>query len=289
MTAILDVWSGRTADIGFPVRRSLPVAAHRSIGPFVFLDHMGPARFASGTTEGDVRPHPHIGLATVTYLFSGAMMHRDSLGMVQRIEPGAVNWMISGSGIAHSERIPADIRDGNVQVEGIQMWVALPKDQEEREPSFRHYEAEAMPRIELDGVSVHLLCGEFAGQTSPVVTNSPTFYMAVTMRAQGQLNLPPTYPERAIYVACGQVLVNSEPVAEGETALLAPGETMTITATEESRLMVLGGEPLDGPRQIWWNFVSSDPLRIEAARARWKDGGFTQVPGETEFIPLPER
>ena len=289
MSAIVQRLPTHAHDIGFTVRRALPAAARRSIGPFVFLDHMGPARFPVGSTEGDVRPHPHIGLATVTYLFSGAMMHRDSLGSVQLIEPGAVNWMTAGSGITHSERMPAEIREHNRAVEGIQMWVALPRELEECAPGFWHYAAADLPQLDYPGASVHVLCGQFGGAESPVACTSPTLYLAVEMRAQGSITLPADYAERGLYVLCGNLLVNGEAIEEYELVLLAEGETVTITALDEARLMVLGGAPLDGPRQMWWNFVASDREKIEAAKLRWQAGQFAAVPGETEFIPLPER
>lgn len=289
MSVITQRLPTKERDIGFTVRRAMPAATLRSLGPFVFLDHMGPARFPADTTEGDVRPHPHIGLATVTYLFSGAMMHRDSLGTVARIEPGAVNWMTSGSGIVHSERVPEDVRKSNQQIEGIQMWVALPRELEETEPGFWHYAAEDMPYVEAAGSRVHVLCGQFEGQTSPVKTTSPTFYLAVELTAQGSITLQPDYEERGIYIVCGTVNIDGEQIDEHELVTFAAGEPVTITALDEVRLMVVGGAPLDGPRFLWWNFVASDRDKILAAQERWKEQQFVPVPGETDFIPLPER
>jgi len=289
MSAIVQRLTTHAHDIGFTVRRALPAATQRSIGPFVFLDHMGPARFPVGSTGGDVRPHPHIGLATVTYLFSGSMMHRDSLGSVQLIEPGAVNWMTAGKGIVHSERMPADIREHNRAVEGLQMWVALPRDKEECEPGFWHYAADALPQLEYPGAVVRVLCGHFGGAESPVLTTSPTLYLAVELRAQGSITLPADYAERGLYLTCGSVLIDGEAAEEFELVVLEAGVEVTITALEETRLMVVGGAPLDGPSLMWWNFVASDREKIEAAKIRWQTGQFARVPGETEFIPLPER
>lgn len=289
MSAVLQRLHTKDRDIGFTVRRALPAATLRSLGPFVFLDHMGPERFPVGNTEGDVRPHPHIGLATVTYLFTGAMMHRDSLGSLQRIEPGAVNWMTSGSGIVHSERVPEDVREHSTPVEGIQMWVALPRELEATTPGFWHYGAEVLPVVEGAGSRVRVLCGKYAGKESPVKTTSPTFYLAVELRAGGSITLDTSYTERGFYVACGSVQVDGEQIEENELVQLAAGEPVTITAVDEVRLMVLGGEPLDGPRHIWWNFVASSREAIEEAKERWSGQKFGVVPGETEFIPLPER
>jgi len=216
-------------------------------------------------------------------------MHRDSLGSVQLIEPGAVNWMTAGAGIVHSERMPAEVREHNRAVEGIQMWVALPREQEEGAAGFWHYPAEVLPLVSGPGAQVRVLCGEFGGARSPVATTSPTLYLAVELRAQGSITLPADYTERGLYIVCGDVLIAGEPVDEYELVVLAEGATVTISALDESRIMILGGDALDGPRQMWWNFVVSDRERIEAAKARWRDGAFGSVPGETEFIPLPDR
>ncbi|KZE29608.1 pirin family protein [Crenobacter luteus] len=294
MNAVLHEIRALARDIGFPVRRLLPSVKAQSVGPFVFLDHMGPARFAAGTSDGDVRPHPHIGLATVTYLFSGAMMHRDSLGSVQRIEPGAVNLMSAGRGIVHSERIPADVRETGETVEGIQMWIALPIADEEGEPSFVHYPEDLLPRWRDGGADVHLLIGELLGRRSPVAVKSATLYAALTLAAGGAFVVPDAAPERALYVAQGEVTLDGAPVAPGTLLVLAPGATPRVEAAGGARLMLLGGAVLDGEtvgygrRVMWWNFVSSRRERIELAKADWRDGRFAPVPGETEFIPLPE-
>lgn len=289
MSAIQHLIKPLARDIGFPVRRLLPHAKVQTVGPFIFLDHMGPAYFAHHGTEGDVRPHPHIGLATVTYLFSGAMMHRDSLGHVQRIEPGAVNWMTSGRGIVHSERVPADVREAELPVEGLQMWVALPKALEEVEPSFTHYAAESLPTFEAQGVSVHLLAGSAFGFTSPVQTPSPTLYASIRLKAGAALDLPAETPQRAVYLAQGIASLNGEPLEPHSLAVLEPGAEAQLLANSEARVMLLGGEPLDGPRFIWWNFVASSRELIEAAKLRWQGDAFPPIPGEHERIPLPQK
>lgn len=283
---------GHTRDIGFPVKRLLPAMEARTVGPFVFFDHMGPAGFAAGTTEGDVRPHPHIGLATVTYLFSGAMLHRDSLGSVQRITPGDVNWMAAGSGIVHSERVPEDVRQHGTQVHGLQMWVALPQAEEEMTPTFRHYPAADLPLVESEGIRLHVLVGTAYGRSSPVRCHSPTLYVAAQLRAGATLQVDADYAERAIYVVSGGAEVDGKQIDAGTLAVLEPDQASQLTATHDSVVMVLGGAPLDGKRYLWWNFVSSSAERIEKAKFAWASQQpemFPSVPGESEFIPLPER
>lgn len=287
MSAIRYLIDPAVADIGFPVQRLLPAPVTQAVGPFVFLDHMGPAHFAAATTAGDVRPHPHIGLATVTYLFSGAMMHRDSLGSVQRIEPGAVNLMAAGRGIVHSERVPEDIRAGGVAVEGMQMWLALPKALEDMAPEFRHYPEPQLPLQEADGVWLHLLMGEAFGLRSPVHCYSGTLFAAARLAAGAAWSLDAVAEERAVYVVSGGLTLDGTRVEAGQLAVLEPGVTVRLQAGEEARLMLLGGEPLDGPRYLHWNFVSSRREVIIAARDDWEQGRFPAVPGETEFIPLP--
>lgn len=287
MNAIRYLIDPAVADIGFPVQRLLPASVTQAVGPFVFLDHMGPAHFADATTEGDVRPHPHIGLATVTYLFSGAMMHRDSLGSVQRIEPGAVNLMAAGRGIVHSERVPEDIRAAGAAVEGMQMWLALPKALEDMEPEFLHYAEEALPQREADGVWLHLLMGEAFGMSSPVRCYSGTLFAAARLAAGAAWRVEPVAAERAVYVVSGALTLDGTPVQAGQLAVLEPGASVAVQAGDETRLMLLGGDPLDGPRYLHWNFVSSRREAIIAAREAWQNGRFPPVPGETEFIPLP--
>lgn len=289
MNAIQHLILPKASDVGFPVQRLLPATEVQSVGPFVFFDHMGPAYFAREGTAGDVRPHPHIGLATVTYLYSGAMMHRDSLGWVQRIEPGAVNLMAAGRGIVHSERMPADIRTQQIAVQGIQIWLALPAEQEEMAPAFHHYPAEALPALTAGGVSVRLLIGAAFGLASPVITYSPTFQADVALAAGAMLELPPDYPERGVYLTEGSLTVQDCPLEAGQLAVLTPNQAVRLKARTPARLMLLGGAPLDGQRFIYWNFVARTRERIEAAKIDWAEGRFAPIPGETEFIPAPWR
>lgn len=273
---------------GFSVRRLLPSAARRTVGPFVFFDHMGPADFAPGHGI-DVRPHPHIGLATVTYLFEGAIEHRDSLGTVQTITAGDVNWMTAGRGIVHSERSPADLRRSGYRMQGLQTWVALPRGQERCEPAFVHHPGASLPAINMPGVAMRLIAGSAFGQTSPVAVASSMFYIAVEMEAGASFVLPDEYEERAVYVLAGDIGINDGRLDATSMAVLNPSEPVTLCAHTPTRLMLLGGAPLDGERFLWWNFVASDRAAIEEASERWRQGGFDPVPGETEFIPLPER
>ena len=290
MTDAIDlVIEPRVADLGdgFTVRRVLPFAKHRSVGPFVFFDRMGPVRFAAGKGL-DVRPHPHIGLATVTYLFDGEILHRDSLGTVQPIRPGAVNWMTAGRGIAHSERTPPALRAGGSALAGVQLWAALPKVHEEAAPSFVHHPASALPQIERSGVSVRIIAGSFLGARAPVATFSDLFYADVSLAPGARLDLPAEHEERGVYVVSGDVSVAGQTFAPERLVVLRPGAAPVLAAAGPARVLVLGGEPLDAPRHIWWNFVSSSKERIEQAKADWKAGRFAPVPGDSEFIPLPE-
>ena len=279
----------RARDVGgFDVRRVLPYMRRRSVGPFIFFDHMGPVDFPPG--QGiDVRPHPHIGLATVTYLFEGEIFHRDSLGVEQAIQPGAVNWMVAGRGIVHSERTAPDERARSGRLNGIQSWVALPLSHEESEPSFRHHPAESLPVIEGEGVRMCLIAGAAYGKRSPVETPSQMFYLDAQLSDGAELLLPDEYEERAIYVAEGAVrLSDGSRVEEGTMAVFHPSVAGGLSVSDKSRVMLLGGAPLDGKRHLWWNFVASTPERLEQAKADWKDGRFEKVPGDDEFIPLPE-
>ena len=277
--------SPRVQDIGFTVKRLLPSRLQQRVGPFIFVDHMGPAHFEAGTTAGDVRQHPHIGLATVTYLFSGAMMHKDSLGFTQRIEPGAINLMTAGKGIVHSERLPEDVREQNETVEGIQTWLALPTEVEDCEPSFAHYSADQIPSVHLPTLSAHVLIGKAFGVESPVKTASVTTYIDLSLGADAQYT--PDFPQQelAIYVAFGTVTVNGEPVPEFHLAVLNANDV--IATVSGARIMLLGGEPLAGDRFILWNFVASSREKVRAAGERWTNGGFAMVPGEIDWIPLP--
>ena len=274
---------------GFAVRRMLPSARQRTVGPFVFFDHIGPVDFAPGNAV-DVRPHPHIGLSTMTYLFEGIFRHRDSLGVVQDIRPGAVNWMTAGKGVVHSERTPEPERSSGHRLHGVQFWVGLPDQDAEREPSFSHHAATELPQWpSADGqVQCRLVAGQAFGKHSPVPVFSPLFCLDLQFQPGARFEIPAEYPERAIQVAEGEVEVDGERLPMHAMLVLRPGAVVTVTASAAARLIVLGGEPLDGPRFVWWNFVSASRDRIEKAKQDWREGRFAKVPGETEFIPLPE-
>jgi redox-sensitive bicupin YhaK (pirin superfamily) len=288
----LETIPPRARDLGggFVVQRLLPAVARQSVGPFVFFDHFGPVTARPGDVH-DVRPHPHIGLATVTYLFEGAMLHRDSLGSVQRIEPGAVNWMTAGRGIVHSERTPPDLRDRTRVTHGLQLWAALPQAFEEAEPAFRHTAADAIPTQSQDGVTVRVLIGELSGLRSPVATFAPTLYLVAEAAAGASLTLPAAYDgamfERAVYGVDTALVIAGAEVPAGTMAVLPPGVPVRITTPQGGRYAIIGGEPLDGPRFIWWNFVSSRKDRIERAKDDWREQRMGAIEGETEFIPLP--
>ena len=275
---------------GFPVRRVLPAARRRAVGPFVFLDHFGPLVVPPGGSGMEVRPHPHIGLATVTYLYEGGIFHRDSLGHAQAIRPGDVNWMTAGSGIVHSERTEPELQRTGFRMHGVQTWVALPKSHEETAPSFEHVPAARLPAWQEDGAALRLVVGTYAGRTAPTTHFSPIFYVAAEVPAAGRLAVATDPVERAIYVAEGTLAVGDRVLGVGDLAVLATGAPASGIAGESgAKLMLLGGAPLDGPRHMWWNFVSSDKARIDKAKADWKEGRFARVPGDDEFIPLPER
>jgi hypothetical protein len=273
---------------GFAVRRVLPSLPKQMVGPFIFFDHMGPARLAPGAGL-DVRPHPHIGLATVTYLFDGEILHRDSLGSVQPIRPGDVNWMTAGRGIVHSERTPPELRAAGSAVHGIQTWVALPQAAEEVEPSFFHHPARALPVVEQPGATVRVIAGHAYGARSPVAAFTDTLYAAAELAPGAALELSPEHEERGVYVVEGEATIGETAVAAGELAVLEPGAAVELRAPFSATLMLLGGAKMDGPRFIWWNFVSSAKERIERAKDDWRADRLGQVPGETERIPLPER
>ena len=278
---------GRERSIdGFAVRRVLPSAARHMVGPFIFFDHMGPAGLAPGGGL-DVRPHPHIALATVTYLYTGSLTHRDSLGFVQEIRPGDVNWMTAGRGIVHSERSPDAERARGAHLHGIQSWVALPDGHEDDEPAFHHHPAATLPALSAQGVELRIIAGEAFGRRSPVHTLWPTFYVDVAMPAGSAIDVPPDHTERAIYVAEGEIELFGERCGSGTLAILETGEDVPIRATHTARLMLLGGERFPTPRLIWWNFVSSTRERMERAKRDWAEQRFGRVPGETELIPLP--
>jgi redox-sensitive bicupin YhaK (pirin superfamily) len=271
------------------VRRLLPAAERRSIGPFVFFDHFGPIDVAPGAHH-DVRPHPHIGLATLTYLFEGAIMHRDSTGVVQRIEPGAVNWMSAGRGIVHSERTPKDLLDRPHRTHGLQLWVALPEALEDSAPSFQHLPAERIPRLRVDGATVHVVVGSAFGQTSPVQTASPTLALVLDFDVASGATVALAggdAPERALYALDHPIELDGVAYDELTMVVLAPGATPVLGAPRGGRVVVIGGEPL-GHRFVSWNFVASTRERIRAAEDDWRARRFPRIPGETEFIPLPE-
>jgi redox-sensitive bicupin YhaK (pirin superfamily) len=285
--AIARLVEGRPRDLGgFSVRRLLPAGGLMTVGPFIFLDHIGPVTFPAGAGL-DVRPHPHIGLATVTYLFEGEIFHRDSLGNALSIQPGDVNWMVAGRGIAHSERTAAALRTQPSPLHGIQSWVALPACDEETEPSFVHHPGATLPEREIDGTILRVIAGTAFGLESPVRVFSPTLYVDARLADGATLALPAEHAERAVYVAAGAVYANSSLYETGCLLVLEEGESIQLQAPAGARLMLLGGAPLEGPRYIWWNFVSSRRERIDQASEDWREGRFAAVPGETERIPLP--
>ncbi|NBN62849.1 pirin family protein [Pannonibacter tanglangensis] len=280
----------RTSDLGgFEVRRALPSSRRRMIGPFIFFDQMGPAELLVGGGV-DVRPHPHIGLATVTYLFDGEIYHRDSLGSDQLITPGELNWMSAGRGIVHSERERAERKLAPRPLFGIQSWVALPAHLEETEPDFAHYGADRLPLLNDQGATVRLIAGSLYGETSPARTASELFYADVSLEAGARIPLDASHEERGLYTVGGEIEIAGQTFGPAQLLVFKPGDRLEIRATAAgpARFMLLGGEPMDGRRYIWWNFVSSSKERIEQAKEDWRRGRFDIVPGdESEFIPLP--
>jgi hypothetical protein len=278
----------RVRDIGgFSVRRALPHGRRQMVGPFIFFDQMGPAQFIVGQGM-DVRPHPHIGLATVTYLFEGSIFHRDSEGNALEIAPGAMNLMTAGRGIAHSERTPIAQRASGQGLYGIQSWIALPSAEEEIAPSFQHFDAAALPTLSDHGLEARVIAGRAFGRTAPVASLSAWFYVEVKIDAGRSAPLDDDYEERAIYVADGKVEIAGDAFEGPRLLIFRPGDRITVKAVSDCRLMFLGGAALEGPRYIWWNFVSSRRERIESAKEDWKQGRFAAVPEESGFIPLPE-
>ena len=284
------VITARDRDLGgFSVRRLLPAIGRKMVGPFTFFDHMGPADFAPGQGM-DVRPHPHIGLATVTYLFDGAIGHLDSLGSNQVIRPGDVNWMTAGRGIVHSERTPPDIRRAGGRVDGIQCWLALPRAAEEVEPSFVHHPGATLPELAIGGATLRLLLGDAFGKTSPAKLHCDTLYIDAKMPPSARVEFPAGSRELGVYVASGAVKINGTVAAPLSLTIGYVGQALTVEATTTSRVMVIGGQPFGEAREIWWNFVSSSKERIEKAKGDWREKRFGPVPGdESEFIPLPEQ
>jgi redox-sensitive bicupin YhaK (pirin superfamily) len=279
----------RAVDLGeMEVRRALPSTRRQMVGPFIFFDQMGPAEFV--TDQGiDVRPHPHINLATVTYLFEGQIRHRDSLGTDLAIKPGAVNWMKAGRGIVHSERTNEERRRTGQHLFGIQTWVALPEAQEESDPAFVHHRAGALPVIEDGGMTARLIAGDAFGARSPLVTASETLYADIQLATGASFTVEPSVTERALYTISGEIEVAGQAFSPGQLLVLRPGDQIVVRAVGAARVMLFGGEPMEGPRWIWWNFVSSRRERIEQAQEEWRRGRFDTVPGdEADFIPLPE-
>ena len=278
---------GVEKDLGdFTVLRVLPFADKRSVGPFVFFDHMGPAMLGVGSAV-DVRPHPHIGLATITYMFEGEIMHRDSLGKVQLIQPGAINWMSAGRGIVHSERTPEVNRSSPQALHGLQLWVALPEDQQEIDPSFTHYPASDIPQVGLPGCTIRVMVGEAHGVTSPVVPNSPTLYIEYRMEDGARVSLPDDADEQAIYLVSGSLTIGEIQVPPRQMAVISSGESVEAVATSDTHFVIVGGTPL-GKRHLYWNLLSTSLERLEQAKDDWRNDRFDHVPGETEFIPLPD-
>ncbi len=278
----------RAVDLGgMEVRRALPSTRRQMVGPFIFFDQMGPAEFLTG--QGiDVRPHPHINLATLTYLFEGEILHRDSLGTEQTIRPGAVNWMKAGTGIVHSERTSQERRKTGQRLFGLQTWVALPEAQEETPPDFIHYGADELPMLDSDGIRARIIAGQAFGKTSGLRTASETLYGDVEVETGRSVPIDAACEERALYTISGEIEIAGDRFEKGQLLVLRPGDAITVKANRAARFMLFGGAPMGGPRYIWWNFVSSRPERIEAAKEEWAKGRFDTVPGdEADFIPLP--
>jgi len=288
--AIATLIEARPRDLGgFTVGRVLPAVARRRVGPFVFFDHMGPAELAPGHGI-DVRPHPHIGLATVTYLFEGEIVHRDSLGSEQSIRPGDINWMTAGRGIVHSERTGEELRRSGSRLNGLQLWVALPRAHEETEPEFHHHEAESLPARETGGARIRLLAGSAYGMRSAVKTLSQLFFADVALQPRARFPIPQAeeHEERAVYVVDGVIGFGEERIEAGRMLVFEREADQPLCGITDARVAVLGGAPLEGERHLWWNFVSSSQARIEQAKRDWKAGRFPSVPGDdAEYIPLP--
>ena len=273
---------------GFVVHRALPSPQRRTLGPFVFFDSMGPASFAPGRGI-DVRPHPHIGLSTVTYLFEGEILHRDSLGNAQLIRPGEVNWMTAGRGIVHSERTPAAARTGTSTLAGLQLWVALPREHEQMPAAFSHHASSQLPLLERSGLQLRLIAGTFAGARSPVPALCPLFYVDAHLAPGAVLTLDEEHAERGFFISAGTLELDGQIFGAGPLVVLRPGGNVQLTAgAAGARVLALGGAPLDGPRLVWWNFVSSSRERMQRAADDWRAGRFAAVPEESDFIPLPE-
>ena len=275
-------------DLGeFTVRRALPDKRRQRVGPFIFFDHMGPAEFPPGTGV-NVRSHPHIGLATITFLFEGEILHRDSLGYVQAIRPGEINWMTAGKGIVHSEKASPELLASGQKLHGLQTWVALPIEHEETEPRFEHYSADGIPVLEREGAKITVVIGTAYGKTSPVKAASETLYVEIKLEPGASINLPEA-EELGVYVVSGNIELDGQAVSDGVLAVLKNGASASVSAPGGAHLMICGGDTLEGERIVWWNFVNSSRERLERAKRDWKEGRFDDVPGESEFIPLPEK
>jgi redox-sensitive bicupin YhaK (pirin superfamily) len=271
----------------FTVRRALPDKRRQRVGPFIFFDHMGPAEFPPGTGV-NVRSHPHIGLATITFLFEGEILHRDNLGYVQAIRPGEINWMTAGKGIVHSEKVSPEILASGQKLHGLQTWVALPIEHEETEPRFEHYSADVIPVLEQEGANITVVIGTAYGKTSPVQAASETLYVEIKLEPGAGIDLPEA-EELAVYVVSGNIELDGQAISDGVLAVLKNGASASVSAPGGAHLMICGGDTLEGERIVWWNFVSSSRERLEQAKRAWKEGDFGDVPGETDFIPLPEK
>lgn len=275
-------------DLGeFTVRRALPDKRRQRVGPFIFFDHMGPAEFPPGTGV-NVRAHPHIGLATITFLFEGEILHRDSLGYVQAIRPGEINWMTAGKGIVHSEKVSPELLASGQKLHGLQTWVALPIEHEEAEPRFEHYPADGIPVMEEEGAKITVVIGTAYGKTSPVQAASETLYVEIKLEPGAGIELPEA-EELGVYVVSGNIELGGQAISDGVLAVLKNGASASVSASGGAHLMICGGDALEGERIVWWNFVSSSRERLEQAKCDWKQGEFDDVPGEPDFIPLPEK
>jgi redox-sensitive bicupin YhaK (pirin superfamily) len=275
-------------DLGeFTVRRALPDKRRQRVGPFIFFDHMGPAEFPPGTGV-NVRSHPHIGLATITFLFEGEILHRDSLGYVQPIRPGEINWMTAGKGIVHSEKVSPELLASGQKLHGLQTWVALPTEHEETEPRFEHYSADGIPVLDQKGAKITVVIGTAYGKTSPVKAASETLYVEIKLEPGASINLPEA-EELGVYVVSGNIELDGQAVSDGVLAVLKNGASASVSAAGGAHLMICGGDTLEGERIVWWNFVCSSRERLEQAKRDWKAGNFDDVPGEPDFIPLPEK
>ena len=279
----------RSVDLDdFAVRRALPHSTRRTVGPYVFFDHFGPAEFRSGKGL-DVRPHPHIGLSTLTYLYDGEIIHRDTLGVNAAIHPGEVNWMTAGRGIVHSERTAPERRVDGEPLHGLQLWIAMMSKDEEIDPSFAHLGGNELPVVNGEGKTVRVVAGKMFGAASTLKTTSETIFADISLEAGAAMPLDADYEERAVYVSSGEIDISGDRFDTGRLLIFRPGDRVTVKAVKPSRIAVVGGAPLDGPRYVWWNFVSSRKDRIDQAKEEWKQGHFGKVPGdEIDFIPLPE-